>query len=123
MVILDYNCIWHPWMRSPYLLDLHAVFVKVYARPRMSVRVGIASTTDKALSGLFCHRSIIGLVVEFVVAIDEARVRFTDDAELENFCYLLHRHGARSAHFISYVFLHFNFLQFVLNCFQYILTN
>lgn len=24
--------------------------------------------------------SIIGLVVEFVVAIDEARVRFTDDA-------------------------------------------
>ena len=26
------------------------------------------------------HRSIIGLVVEFVVAIDEARVRFTDDA-------------------------------------------
>lgn len=26
--------------------------------------------------------SIIGLVVEFVVAIDEARVRFTDDAHL-----------------------------------------
>ena len=26
--------------------------------------------------------SIIGLVVEFVVAIDEARVRFTDDAQL-----------------------------------------
>ncbi|KAJ9490359.1 hypothetical protein VN97_g2900 [Penicillium thymicola] len=26
--------------------------------------------------------SIIGLVVEFVVAIDEARVRFTDDANL-----------------------------------------
>ena len=26
--------------------------------------------------------SIIGLVVEFVVAIDEARVRFTDDAFL-----------------------------------------
>ena len=25
-------------------------------------------------------RSIVGLVVEFVVAIDEARVRFTDDA-------------------------------------------
>ena len=25
--------------------------------------------------------SIIGLVVEFVVAIDEARVRFTDDAQ------------------------------------------
>ena len=25
-------------------------------------------------------RSIIGLVVEFIVAIDEARVRFTDDA-------------------------------------------
>ena len=33
---------------------------------------------------------IIGLVVEFVVAIDEARVRFTDDALpisfLKNFC-------------------------------------
>ncbi|RAL12529.1 uncharacterized protein BO97DRAFT_59007 [Aspergillus homomorphus CBS 101889] len=26
------------------------------------------------------HQSIIGLVVEFIVAIDEARVRFTDDA-------------------------------------------
>ena len=26
------------------------------------------------------QRSIIGLVVEFIVAIDEARVRFTDDA-------------------------------------------
>ena len=26
--------------------------------------------------------SIIGLVVEFVVAIDEARVRFTDDAHI-----------------------------------------
>ena len=26
--------------------------------------------------------SIIGLVVEFVVAIDEARVRFTDDANI-----------------------------------------
>jgi hypothetical protein len=30
------------------------------------------------------HTSIIGLVVEFVVAIDEARVRFTDDAETTN---------------------------------------
>ncbi|KAJ6138325.1 hypothetical protein N7471_004811 [Penicillium samsonianum] len=30
--------------------------------------------------------SIIGLVVEFVVAIDEARVRFTDDAQQFIFC-------------------------------------
>ncbi|KAJ5410469.1 uncharacterized protein N7487_004828 [Penicillium crustosum] len=30
--------------------------------------------------------SIIGLVVEFVVAIDEARVRFTDDAQQFLFC-------------------------------------
>ena len=30
--------------------------------------------------GDFSTTSIIGLVVEFVVAIDEARVRFTDDA-------------------------------------------
>ena len=29
--------------------------------------------------------SIIGLVVEFVVAIDEARVRFTDDAQTTSF--------------------------------------
>ena len=28
----------------------------------------------------FSATSIIGLVVEFIVAIDEARVRFTDDA-------------------------------------------
>ena len=28
----------------------------------------------------FSNISIVGLVVEFVVAIDEARVRFTDDA-------------------------------------------
>ena len=33
--------------------------------------------------------SIVGLVVEFVVAIDEARVRFTDDA-LSSFLFLLH---------------------------------
>ena len=32
--------------------------------------------------------SIIGLVVEFVVAIDEARVRFTDDALQFAFFYL-----------------------------------
>ncbi|KAJ5623584.1 hypothetical protein N7490_012189 [Penicillium lividum] len=30
----------------------------------------------------YFHILIIGLVVEFVVAIDEARVRFTDDAFL-----------------------------------------
>ena len=30
--------------------------------------------------GPFSNISIVGLVVEFVVAIDEARVRFTDDA-------------------------------------------
>ena len=30
--------------------------------------------------GNFPASSIVGLVVEFVVAIDEARVRFTDDA-------------------------------------------
>jgi hypothetical protein len=30
---------------------------------------------------LHTSTSIIGLVVEFVVAIDEARVRFTDDAQ------------------------------------------
>lgn len=33
--------------------------------------------------------SIIGLVVEFVVAIDEARVRFTDDAFLFVLSFLL----------------------------------
>ena len=30
--------------------------------------------------GVLVSNSIIGLVVEFIVAIDEARVRFTDDA-------------------------------------------
>ncbi|KOS47011.1 hypothetical protein ACN38_g2027 [Penicillium nordicum] len=34
--------------------------------------------------------SIIGLVVEFVVAIDEARVRFTDDAQQFFFVFILH---------------------------------
>ena len=34
--------------------------------------------------------SIIGLVVEFVVAIDEARVRFTDDAQQFLFCFLFY---------------------------------
>lgn len=29
---------------------------------------------------LFLNKRIIGLVVEFIVAIDEARVRFADDA-------------------------------------------
>jgi hypothetical protein len=33
----------------------------------------------------FEYRSIIGLVVEFIVAIDEARVRFTDDASYKDF--------------------------------------
>ncbi|KAJ5694755.1 hypothetical protein N7536_005167 [Penicillium majusculum] len=44
--------------------------------------------------GLTCEQdnhttSIIGLVVEFVVAIDEARVRFTDDAQQFLFCNFL----------------------------------
>ena len=34
----------------------------------------------KGLKQLSSAASIVGLVVEFVVAIDEARVRFTDDA-------------------------------------------
>ena len=33
--------------------------------------------------------SIIGLVVEFIVAIDEARVRFTDDALEFPFCFFV----------------------------------
>ena len=37
------------------------------------------STSKRSDSPLVYH-SIVGLVVEFVVAIDEARVRFTDDA-------------------------------------------
>ena len=36
--------------------------------------------------GFLTSTSIIGLVVEFVVAIDEARVRFTDDAFLFVLC-------------------------------------
>ena len=36
--------------------------------------------------GPITSTSIIGLVVEFVVAIDEARVRFTDDAQQFLFC-------------------------------------
>ena len=32
--------------------------------------------------------SIIGLVVEFIVAIDEARVRFTDDARMFFFAHI-----------------------------------
>ena len=35
---------------------------------------------------VFPSTSIIGLVVEFIVAIDEARVRFTDDAQQFLFC-------------------------------------
>ncbi|KAJ5814557.1 hypothetical protein N7474_006334 [Penicillium riverlandense] len=49
----------------PYLVDLYGAFV------------GVFKTWNPPLSR---HESIIGLVVEFVVAIDEARVRFTDDA-------------------------------------------
>ncbi|KAJ9486203.1 hypothetical protein VN97_g7123 [Penicillium thymicola] len=40
--------------------------------------------------GLHTSTSIIGLVVEFVVAIDEARVRFTDDAQQFIFDFLSH---------------------------------
>ena len=36
----------------------------------------------------FFQASIVGLVVEFVVAIDEARVRFTDDAFLFPFLFI-----------------------------------
>ena len=36
-------------------------------------------SNSESNSRMVC-RSIVGLVVEFVVAIDEARVRFTDDA-------------------------------------------
>ena len=41
---------------------------------------------------LHTSTSIIGLVVEFVVAIDEARVRFTDDAHLFLFSPNIHQH-------------------------------
>ena len=37
--------------------------------------------SNQLASRFACFSSIIGLVVEFVVAIDEARVRFTDDAQ------------------------------------------
>ena len=42
-------------------------------------------TNESACRSTWFH-SIIGLVVEFVVAIDEARVRFTDDAQEFLFC-------------------------------------
>ena len=45
-------------------------------------------SNSESNSRMVC-RSIVGLVVEFVVAIDEARVRFTDDA-LSFFLFLLH---------------------------------
>ena len=41
----------------------------------------LVDNTDKEIC---FKKSIIGLVVEFIVAIDEARVRFTDDAH--SFC-------------------------------------
>ncbi|KAJ5354214.1 hypothetical protein N7541_006778 [Penicillium brevicompactum] len=40
------------------------------------------NTSNQLATRFASFFSIIGLVVEFVVAIDEARVRFTDDAHL-----------------------------------------
>ncbi|KAJ5522545.1 hypothetical protein N7527_006660 [Penicillium freii] len=57
-------------------------------------------------------RVIIGLVVEFVVAIDEARVRFTDDALLFFFvlifCSCQFLSPMRFNPFILYLILLFN---------------
>ena len=48
--------------------------------PRMAVCLPGAKTADITNMEKIHQISIVGLVVEFVVAIDEARVRFTDDA-------------------------------------------
>ena len=48
----------------------------------------ISSESDSSM--VICS-SIIGLVVEFVVAIDEARVRFTDDAFFFVFFFFSHQ--------------------------------
>ena len=46
----------------------------------MAVCLPGAKTADITNMEKIHQISIVGLVVEFVVAIDEARVRFTDDA-------------------------------------------
>jgi hypothetical protein len=43
-------------------------------------KYGETDISNESATRFVCFFSIIGLVVEFVVAIDEARVRFTDDA-------------------------------------------
>ena len=63
--------------------------------------------------------SIVGLVVEFVVAIDEARVRFTDDALFFFFLFSFFLAGSPfHTLFISCVDL-FPFVSFHLDCCLY----
>ena len=58
------------------MLILHPCLTLFYFNSELSY-----ITNESALRFAWSF-SIIGLVVEFVVAIDEARVRFTDDAHL-----------------------------------------
>ena len=54
--------------------------------------------------------SIVGLVVEFVVAIDEARVRFTDDAVSFSFFFLFSWRVLSFTHFLFPVLIYFRFI-------------
>ena len=50
--------------------------------------VSVSATYNTSIHSII-YTSIIGLVVEFIVAIDEARVRFTDDALDFPFCFFV----------------------------------
>ena len=62
------------WALSPVITDSRYMMFSKYR-----IETAIA---DMVKWKKFFQASIVGLVVEFVVAIDEARVRFTDDAFL-----------------------------------------
>ena len=67
-------------------MDLRAFYLGRSVPIKLVCNEDARSNLDTSINcqeaDLLTSTGIIGLVVEFVVAIDEARVRFTDDAQL-----------------------------------------
>ena len=65
--------------------EVYTIFSRLFSSIGCLQRFGSFGFWDPRI-GKWSHRGIIGLVVEYIVAIDVTRVRFPDDALLECWC-------------------------------------
>jgi hypothetical protein len=75
--VLTFHSFLSPKASTP---TLQRLFIKRTCCEADEFKYGAPNISIQLAFSFSCFFSIIGLVVEFVVAIDEARVRFTDDA-------------------------------------------